>query len=213
LQGWSAVERWPLDEEESAMTHRMVGSKCVMGSVVLAASMAVASAARAQTPPPGFQPQPVYGPPPAYPVAPYYAQQMAPLTLDYDEGQPVPPGYHPVSRARKGLVVAGAVTLGSLWLLSSLTAAVAHDAGSKGLDGLYAPCVGPFIVIGTAKPNSSATLGLVIDGLAQTGGLAMLIGGIAAQQTVLVRNDAGFELRAAPMVGRGTYGLGFIGAM
>lgn len=187
----------------------MTKAKRVVGFVVFGASMTIAAVAGAQTPPPGYSmpPAPPYPPPP-----PYYAGPMTPPTLEYQDGQPVPAGYHPESHVRKGLVVGGAVTLGSLWLLSSVTAAAAHDAGTKGLDGLYVPCVGPFIAIGTGKPNSTGTLGLVLDGIAQTGGLAMMIGGLASQKTVLVR-DSGFELRAAPMVGRGAYGLGFIGSL
>ena len=41
---------------------------------------------------------------------------------DWEEGQPVPYGYHPETRARKGLVITGAVLFGVSYLLSTLVA-------------------------------------------------------------------------------------------
>jgi hypothetical protein len=52
------------------------------------------------------------------------------------------------------------------------------------------PVVGPFIAIGTLGATSGGGVVLAIDGLAQSGGLAMIIVG-AIGKTVLVRNDIG----------------------
>jgi hypothetical protein len=114
----------------------------------------------------------------------------------WEDGDPVPPGYHPDTRVRKGLVIGGAVTFGVFYLISALIGAVALDCNSVtssnacgGLGVLLIPVAGPFIALGTAKPDAGGTVALLIDGLAEAGGAAMLILGIAIPRTVLVRND------------------------
>src|SRR3954453_9755831 len=54
-------------------------------------------------PPPGWSPAPGY--PPAA-TSPYRAAP-GPMELRYIEGRQVPPGYHPETRLRKGLVISG----------------------------------------------------------------------------------------------------------
>lgn len=162
-----------------------------------------------QPPPPNGQGQgqgqgeyvaPVQGQPQQQTV--YVQQQpamMGPREItSWEEGDPIPPGYHPDTRARKGLIIGGAVTFGVFYLISALVGAVALDCQSTfsnsscgGLGVLLIPAAGPFIAIGTAKADGGGAAILVIDGLAQAGGLAMLILGIALPKTVLVRNDIG----------------------
>ena len=62
-----------------------------------------ANGAPAQAPPPAYPP--TYYPPPQ----PYGAYPRGPARLRYEEGDPIPAGYHVVHRARQGLVIAGTI--------------------------------------------------------------------------------------------------------
>jgi hypothetical protein len=143
-------------------------------------------------------------------AAPTY---MGPYEMEYLEGAEIPPGYMKVERMRKGLVIAGAVTFGVSWLVSA-TAGVAltdeHNnnscAYSEDYSGngygycddddesdavpLFIPVVGPFIAMGTLDAEGPGRAALFLDGVVQVGGLAMLIAGVAATRTVLVRTPA-----------------------
>jgi hypothetical protein len=209
-------------------------------AALLGAPLAHAQAQGDVDPPPGFQQQPAqpppgYGPPPAYyPPPPVYGPGYAPgpgygyavplapaalgpKTLDYSEGDPIPPGYRVKSGVRKGMVIGGFVTFGVLWLVSALTAGTADSiaGGTSSLAPLYIPAVGPFITIGTANSRGAGTVVLVLDGVAQTGMLALGIIGLAAPKTELVRNDIGRNIRwtVAPMLTADTTGLGIVGSM
>lgn len=114
---------------------------------------------------------------------------------DWNEGDPIPPGYHPSTRVRGGLIGGGAGLFGAFYLISALVAAVGTDV-CNGFDcknpfwPMWIPVAGPFITIGTAGGSATGDIFLVIDGLAQAGGVAMIIAG-AIGRTVLVRNDLG----------------------
>ncbi len=162
--------------------------------------------------PPGAPYQQVPGPPPTYvpqtPIAwPRYIK-------DWDEGQPVPYGYHPEARARKGLVITGAVLFGVLYLLSTLVAAANDNSYDNNRDSaLWIPVVGPFIQLGSSTNVSGDNEIFVLDGLAQTAGVTMLVLGLAFPRHILVRNDlATMSFVPAPMrVGREGGGLGLVG--
>ncbi|EYF08572.1 hypothetical protein [Chondromyces apiculatus] len=185
-------------------------------------------------PPPGYgAPPPGYGtPPPGYygqqPPPAYYGQPGAgkaaegPKSIDYEEGMAIPEGYTLQTRMRRGLVIGGAVTFGTMYMISALIASVGDSAGTDELLPLYAPLAGPFISLGMIHSSASRNdrLGgvsflMVMDGLAQIGGMAMLIGGIAAPKTVLMRNDvATLDVNVTPMpMGLGGMGLGVWGSM
>src|SRR5256885_12603007 len=103
----------------------------------------VPSGVLAQTPPPlppsqAPQAPPVYAPapppaeaPPGWSTTPGYPPAAAapygvappPMELRYIEGRPVPPGYHPEVRLRKGLVISGSVLFGVSYFLSLSVAA------------------------------------------------------------------------------------------
>jgi hypothetical protein len=142
----------------------------------------------------------------------------APHTIsDWEEGEPIPPGYHPVQRVRKGAVVGGAVTFGVFYLISVLIAAAGTDISnanhtSNSAAGLYVPVAGPFITM-TQSSSAVGNVFLALDGVAQGAGAALLIYGIAAPRTVLVRNDYGRPLvMPQPMIlGRNAGGLGIVG--
>lgn len=185
-------------------------------------------------PPPGYgnqpPPPPGYGPPPD--PYNYGVPQGTPPnydTDDWEEGDPIPPGYREDTRVRKGLVIGGAVTLGALWVVSVLTAgiAVSIEEAENDLNGglnpdsvgpedyypLFIPAVGPFITIATTESSGAGTAFLIIDGVAQSGGLAMLIAGLAAQETYIrpAPNYGEIDVKFAPVVAPGFTGMGVNG--
>jgi hypothetical protein len=168
-------------------------------------------------PPPMGPPQgppPYWGPPPGYGYG--YGYPEMPEEID-DEGQEPPPGYIRQTRVRKGLVIGGAITFGTTWLLSAVTAGMVMDNGSEE-DGerfapLFAPVVGPFIAMATTNSEGVGTLVLAIDGIAQAGGLAMLIAGCAAQKSVFVRTGPmGEQMTITPMIGKDANGFALTGS-
>jgi hypothetical protein len=129
---------------------------------------------------------------------------------DWEEGQPIPYGYHHETRVRKGLVITGSVVFGVLYLYSTFFAAVGSDAGTNKLGWMAVPVVGPFL---ETSETSSATLQyiLVLDGLAQAAGVAMLFGGFMYPKHLLVRNDLA-SMTVVPMkIGMDGSGLGVVG--
>jgi hypothetical protein len=190
----------------------------------LALSIAPASARADDTQtPPDYQKQPVQGPQYTAPLyqqtQPSYVPQSVALSgpreiKDWNEGDPIPPGYQPVERTRRGLIVGGAVTFGVLYLLTALVAAAINDVNdatgsSNTATALYVPAFGPFIQMASTK-SSTGNVFLAIDGLGQTAGAAMLIVGITSPKTVLVRNDLA-EIRFSPILGKDTAGAGLVG--
>lgn len=201
-----------------------------VSSLVVFAAMGVSSAAYAQDPPPAqYQREPAkqeYVTPLYQQTQPTYVPQSVAMSgpreiNNWNEGDPIPPGYRPVERTRKGLIIGGAITFGALWMISAMVAAANGDA-NKGRENpaaaLYVPAVGPFIQMGSAD-TSSARLFLGIDGVAQCAGLAMFIVGLASPRTVLVRNDLAAnekkeppkpEVKVLPLFG-GVSGIGAVG--
>jgi hypothetical protein len=195
--------------------------------------------------------QPVYQtpPPPPYaqagqgqyvaPMQQQYQQTYVPQSVgmsgprilrDWHEGEPIPPGYHPTTRARSGLIAGGITMFAVPYLVSVLVGAGNADTGSD--NALYIPVLGPFIQMGNEKQNAGncstysgftscyggysassvalADVALAVDGVLQTVGAVMFIVGIAVPKTVLVRNDLGAvkNLHVTPMVGKNMTGLG-----
>jgi len=121
---------------------------------------------------------------------------------DWSEGDPIPPGYHPRTKIRTGLVVGGAVTFGTVYLLNVLGAAASLDAckvynsvttkpNCSDASFLFIPVAGPFIQMSRTGDSAGVSALLVLDGVAQAAGVLMFIGGLAWQKTTLVRNDLG----------------------
>jgi hypothetical protein len=139
---------------------------------------------------------------------------LGPREMDYEDGDPVPAGYHVDTRIRRGLVIGGAVTFGSTYLLTALTATAASEVDND-FTPLFVPVVGPFITIGSANASGAGAFWLAFDGVVQSAGVTMLVIGLAAPRTVLVRDDVGRpSLSLAPVaLGRGTMGLGVVGSM
>ncbi len=171
---------------------------------------------------PGYYPPPGYAPPPGYGAPPGYAQPsgtypVGPRIMNYEEGQAVPEGYRVEERARRGLIIGGAVTFGVTYILSAMVGLVAESADrASGGTGqsyipLYIPLAGPFITIGTSDAKGGGVFVLMVDGLAQVAGAAMFIGGLAAPQKKLVRNDVALSVK--PIVTGDTLGLGVSGSL
>lgn len=134
--------------------------------------------------------------------------------MPFEEGQPIPPGYRVETRARKGLIVGGAVTFGVLYLLSAFTASVAVDSGdSEEFGPLFIPVAGPFVAIGTTGAEGVGTFTLVLDGVGQAGGVAMFIAGMVTEEKFLLRNDQAKISVTPMMVGDSSFGLGLRGSM
>jgi hypothetical protein len=129
---------------------------------------------------------------------------------DWEEGQPIPYGYHHETRVRKGLVITGSVVFGVLYLYSAFFAAVGSDAGTNKLGWMAVPVLGPFLET-TETSSASLQYILVLDGLAQAAGVAMLIGGAMYPKHLLVRNDLA-SMTVVPMkIGMEGSGLGIVG--
>jgi hypothetical protein len=220
--------------------HSTVRKTLTIGAIGLAAAaITLASTeARAQSaapapppPPPGYDPSAAPPPPTGYYVPASVAASGPRRINDWEEGEPIPPGYHPVQRIRKGLVIGGAVTFGTVYLLTALSGAAVSDIGhatctsstsvscSAGHSGklLLIPVAGPFAVLSTG--STFGDFFMVLDGLVQAGGIAMFIAGLAAPKTVLVRNDLALvekpkklEITPMPMTfGQNSGGFGFVG--
>lgn len=175
-------------------------------------------------PPPAPYPQPA-GPPPVY-VAPLsqqtqstYVPQSVALSgpeeiTDVGERQQAPAGYTAIKRARKGLIIGGAVTLGSTYMVCALTAAIGADTarsvdGTRGTNevaAMWIPVAGPFVQIAR---TDSATANVFLFGLggAQVAGAIMLYYGLTTEKRVFVRNDLVGSLHVSPMAGYGTTGV------
>ena len=137
----------------------------------------------------------------------YVPQSVAlsgpPVLESWHESEPVPPGYRPKTRARTGLIVAGASVLGSLYLTSVLAA---QDSDTT---SLAVPVIGPFLQIASGHSESANSL-LVVDGLGQVAGAILLLVGLTTTSTVLVRNDLA-EVHIAPIATGKGGGAGLVG--
>jgi hypothetical protein len=134
--------------------------------------------------------------------------------MPFEEGQPIPPGYRVETRAKRGLIVGGAVTFGVLYLLSAFAATVAIDGNdSEEFGPLLIPVAGPFVTVGTAGAEGVGTFALVLDGVGQAGGVAMFIAGIMTEEKFLLRNDQAKITVTPMMLGESSLGLGIRGSM
>lgn len=173
------------------------------------------------------RPQPAYPPPPAYPQQPAYPPQQQPA---YPPQQPAYPAYPPgygqypaypsaapalppprmvlVERPRIGLVIAGAVMFGGIWLTTSMV-----GFGSEN-NGAIIPVIGPLLYLRGDRSSFNrdsdrlANVGLVMVTLGQAAGLAMFIGGLVSKEKKWVREA---ELSVVPTLLQNGGGLAAVG--
>lgn len=174
--------------------------------------------------PPAYPPPPlVYYPAPqgaapgAAPPQPTPAPPPPPSIIPYEEGDPIPSGYHLESKARMNLVGTGIGLFVPFYAISTLSAAIAEGPyDNPNYWPMYIPTIGPLIAISTAKPdNNFETFMLGLDAAAQTAGLGLIIWGMVAREKRLIRvADSVPALSIAPLhFGRGSFGLGISGAL
>jgi hypothetical protein len=82
-----------------------------------------------------------------------------PYTMDYELGQPIPPGYHVVSRAHRAYVTSGSIILGIGYTAALIVAASRTEASATSESyhqvpyeprWLYVPIIGPLIALATS---------------------------------------------------------------
>lgn len=167
-----------------------------------------------QPPAPYPAPYPPPGYPPVQPYYPYVPQSVAPwgprYITDWQEGTPIPYGYHQQTRARRGLIVAGTIVFGVTYLYTANLASESPNFGGTDESLLWIPVVGPLLQM----TQTGSTLGngaLILDALAQASGVAMFIAGLIYPRTILVRNDLA-SMTVVPMkIGMEGSGLGLVG--
>jgi hypothetical protein len=181
-----------------------------MGLAIFLAS----TSSRAQQqpyPPPGPAPQP-YAPPGYYPppAAPYYyypqpTYQPPPARIPYRDGAPVPPGYHIEESPRKGLVIAGWVTL---LVPFGLSASIGLASTNDSDRWLIIPVAGPFGDLASRSNRCSSDLScalepvvqtyLALDGVTQAAGVALLSLGYALTKKEWVSDQIPYARSGAP---------------
>ena len=133
-----------------------------------------------------------------------------PRKLEWRPGEVIPPGYESEEGPSKRFLVGGIITLGTLYLGSSVAAYVAVFGGDTELAPMFIPVAGPFISIGTAETDGTASYLLVLNGLGQAAGLAMALVSAFERDAWLRRLPTGVPLEdeaTAPRL-RASVGLG-----
>lgn len=159
--------------------------------------------------PPYAPPYPGYPGYPGYPP-PYPGYAPTPPPPPYEmravDGRPPPEGYHLESRPRRGLVIAGSITFGTMYVISL---SVASNSRTTGDGWLFVPVLGPFLDLSARRrcddraeldcfDDAGNRVLLTFDGLVQIAGAAMLFAGFAAPSHVWVRDDAPVAKREPP---------------
>lgn len=178
-------------------------------------------------PPPGYGPNPGYAPNPAYgPNSGYVPNQgygappgyqpsapvKVPTQFDYIEGAEIPPGFRLDTQPRAGLAIGGFSMFAATYLPTIITAGFVIDNDrSAAAAPLFAPGIGPFFAIGTLQTGAGAGVLLVLDGLAQSAGLAMGIAAFASPRRVIVRSQYGSVHFAPIATGGAIPGFGLAG--
>jgi hypothetical protein len=125
-----------------------------------------------------------------------------------------PPPSRVPSGTRKGLVLGGALLFVLPYVASSIAATTGYttDDGTTSARGfLFIPAVGPFMMMGNTS-SAAADVFLVLDGLAQVGGLTMFVYGLTLPKSVLAGGDPANTVQIAitPLLSRGASGATFV---
>ena len=108
------------------------------------------------------------------------------------EGQPIPPGYRLDDRQNRGLVIAGAVVFGATYGVAALVGATGLAEGEDGqpVAPLLIPVAGPIVTTFTADMQLEPVLALVGNSVVQVGGITLLLAGLTANRTMMVRRGS-----------------------
>jgi hypothetical protein len=206
-------------------------------SALVATTLGLANEAAAQPvtdigvppgqPQPG-QPPPQYQQPQYYQPQPQYQQQPAGRPAKpkkWQDGDPVPAGYHVEDRPRSGLVIGGTIMVLVPYTIGAFAAVAAKFDNETTY--LLVPVVGPWLTMGARsysgcgrdkKEDVSGSLGcvgdifvvmgLIVDGVLQATGATLLLVGALNTKPQLVRDEARVNIR--PMTIGSGYGLGAI---
>ncbi|NUO49486.1 MAG: hypothetical protein HOV80_11585 [Polyangiaceae bacterium] len=194
------------------------------------------SAPEASSPPspPSPPPDPVYDqpddpePPQPRPIPRWSGATPTADRLPYRDGKPIPPGYSIDIVPRRGMIAGGAALAGGLHMVSMIAAialdaeadqTIADEQGGTRTDPefsnrytpLFIPLAGPFIAVKTADANGTGSAILIMNGVAQVTGAALVISGLVATKKELVRDDAPISFNVAPMVADGGGGISLEG--
>lgn len=117
--------------------------------------------------------------------------------LPYADGQPVPPCFRVHERIRWRPTIGGIVLLSTTHSITAVTAATTWSWGAgSGVAALLVPVAGPFIALGTIEGATEGFgwiigIPMIVDGLAQTAGVILIVVGASTTQPVLMRTDVG----------------------
>ena len=115
--------------------------------------------------------------------------RFPPHTLPYEDTLPIPPGYHLEERPTKSYLLMGGTIFGAAYVPTLfVTAAVVggRQPDAPRIATLAIPIAGPFVTIIRDKTGIPGGVVLVADGIAQTGGVLLLVAGLKIQEPVLV---------------------------
>lgn len=154
--------------------------------------------------------------------------QLRPAELEYQRGTPIPPGYRLEEYHSPGLIIGGLAGFGALYVMSF--AAAVDQKFSSGYGWLALPVFGPFGWLAARKAptctldtysNSSSMQScqddednkkamVLLDGVGQAAGAALLITGLAVTRRHLVL-IGGQEVMFVPHVSSDSGGLNVFG--
>jgi hypothetical protein len=151
------------------------------------------------------------------------AEPSAPPLVPTDVAEPPLVQVEQKARVRspkKGLLIAGTAVLGGSYLLSLFTAALTEISSrslpvvppqTSSYTGLFVPVAGPIIALADPRnQNASMTPLLVLDAVAQTGGLVLLIVGLAMPAPETAKTPTVWLVPTAGASGAGaTFGMRF----
>jgi hypothetical protein len=142
--------------------------------------------------------------------APPAARAQAPVAPPPPVAASAAPSSLPPPRPRTPLVWAGASLFALSYVASAYSATTAYQANDGTTTSrtvMWVPLVGPFILLGSTHAAGNDAL-LVLDGLAQIGGLTLFVYGLTSTASVAAPREAtrSATISLAPLVDRRTAG-------
>ena len=136
-----------------------------------------------------------YGAPPA--AYPTYGMRRE---VPYEDGMQVPMGAYVETRPRVGLIVAGSIVFGVVYLLTALVG-VAASSTDASYSMLLVPVVGPLIAAAGADEDDAWGAAALVTGI-QALGVTLFVLGFVVPRRVLVitaEDDSGPTIAITPM--------------